>query len=134
MQDLFVTCLLTTFCQMPMFAHVHCPSRHVGSSCRGPKFLKPGSGAGRAARGLSIFSWKQSSINPGSTLTITHPGGWLSWILDLRESQSIYLSYLSKLCFLSQTLGQTPLLCSCSFCWPCLLPRQAFCVEIHYKV
>lgn len=112
MQDLFATYLLTYYllpnAHVAHVAHVHCRSRHVGSSCTGPKFLRPGSGAGRAARGLSIFSWKQSSINPGSTLTTTHPGSWLSWILDLCKSQSIYLS---KLCFLSQALGALTLLC-----------------------
>jgi hypothetical protein len=95
MQDLFATYLLTYYL-LPNahVAHVHCRSRHVGSSCRGPKIpqARQRSGAGRAERGLSIFSWKQSSINPGSTLTTTHPGGWLSWILDLCESQSVYLS------------------------------------------
>jgi hypothetical protein len=134
MQDLFATYLLTyyLFAKMPML-----PMSTVGPGMlAGPAGAQNSSGqaaqrsgAGRAARGLSIFSWKQSSINPGSTLTTTHPGGWLSWILDLCESQSIYRSiYLSCVSSVKPSDHSLFFVSSCSFCWPCLLPRQGCCV------
>jgi hypothetical protein len=116
---LLLTCLHTTFGQMPM----------LPMSTVGPGMLAAPAGAQNSSsqaaerggpRGLSIFSWKQSSINPGSTLTTTHPGCWLSWILDLCESQSIYLSiYLSCVFSVKTSDHSLVFVSSCSFCWPC---------------